>query len=613
MSVCASPYDDQADASVLCAPDAAMKNSGNDDESTDSEIDEDSFVMSFDRIEEPRAQEAEKGGKEQEGGEEHEWEDEEKKQLELRFEQMVQVLVECYRTSKEIVWRWFEPYHWDGRIVLILSDNYDDKPNSGGYKEFMELLCRQGAEKGTAMLTPNQYVVNACFELAKNNSSDENSKREQLHIARHLYAKIEPLVTNLKETDDCRRLVEAINSLFHLIPGLRRKHKNNYTNVTDEILEMVKIPMLHVVKPELRLPDETQNRIVTFHIFFVVCARLEYKIAVPSSLSFVKEFVNEWATSPYLYDLDRTTPLVDLVPLSFVYALLSVWRIWTTDRQTSSQRIKLGALFKYTWKIVCGDTDADNLNQPLARILEREKGFPPCIFGAIDFLMYAPEAFLHEHNLEAEDCLKRYMSLLSSTRFKDRALEGVTAECSLYVCLKELYVEDGKHLSSALSLLEIFCQKYLFKKRIPEGYLNMTEGLVDAQDKRSFMNKFLEEYAKSPFASMLKAMMDVQKARTDLKSLIGNEAALVGSQDAQLTAYTQYAKGETQAYTDSLIFVTTTVKVFGGKIRTERLQEVQRDFLERRRALPNSEEAIVDNSRTTAILSILGKRPKPEN
>eukprot|EP00854_Cymbomonas_tetramitiformis_P015235 gene15235-18019_t len=516
MSVCASPYDDQADACALCAPDAAMKNSGNDDESTDSEIDEDSFVMSFDRIEEPRAQEAEKGGKEQEGGEEHEWEDEEKKQLELRFEQMVQVLVECYRTSKEIVWRWFEPYHWDGRIVLILSDNYDDKPNSGGYKEFMELLCRQGAEKGTAMLTPNQYVVNACFELAKNNSSDENSKREQLHIARHLYAKIEPLVTNLKETDDCRRLVEAINSLFHLIPGLRRKHKNNYTNVTDEILEMVKIPMLHVVKPELRLPDETQNRIVTFHIFFVVCARLEYKIAVPSSLSFVKEFVNEWATSPYLYDLDRTTPLVDLVPLSFVYALLSVWRIWTTDRQTSSQRIKLGALFKYTWKIVCGDTDADNLNQPLARILEREKGFPPCIFGAIDFLI-------------------------------------------LYVCLKELYVEDGKHLSSALSLLEIFCQKYLFKKRIPEGYLNMTEGLVDAQDKRSFMNKFLEEYAKSPFASMLKAMMDVQKARTDLKSLIGNEAAL--------------------AYTDSLIFVTTTVKVFGGKIRTERLQEVEATVL----------------------------------
>eukprot|EP00854_Cymbomonas_tetramitiformis_P000314 gene315-573_t len=278
---------------------------------------------------------------------------------------------------------------------------------------------------------PNQYVVNACFELAKKNSSDENSKREQLHIARHLYAKIEPLVTNLKQTEDCRRLVEAINSLFHLIPRLQRKHKNNYMNVTDEILEMVKIPMRHVTRSELQLTEQTQNRIVTFHIFFVVCARLEYKVEVSSSMSSVEEFVNEWATSPHLYDLSRTAPLVDLVPLSFVYALLSVWRIWTQERQTSSQRIKLGALFEYTWKIVCGDTDADNLNQPLARILEHKKGFPPCIFGAIDFLMYAPEAFFHEHNLEAEDCLKRYMSLLASTRFKDRAQEGVTAECSL--------------------------------------------------------------------------------------------------------------------------------------------------------------------------------------
>ncbi|KAK3275997.1 hypothetical protein CYMTET_15903 [Cymbomonas tetramitiformis] len=595
MSVCASPYDDQADACALCAPDAAMKDSENDDESTDGEFDLEEFEK---KLEEDCAQEGE---------------DEEKRKLELRFKQMVQVLVERYCTSEEIVWEWFEPYHWDGRIVLILSDKYDDEPNSGGYKEFVELLCRQGAEKGTAMLMPNQYVVNACFELAKKNSSDENSKREQLHIARHLYAKIEPLVTNLKQTDDCRRLVEAINSLFHLIPRLRRKHKNNCTNVTNEILEMVLKPMRHVLRPELQLTDESQNRIVTFHIFFVVCARLEYKVEVSSSMSSVEEFVNEWATSAHLYDLGRTTPLVDLVPLSFVYALLSVWRIWIRERQTSSQRIKLGDLFKYTWKIVCGDTDADNLNQPLARILERAKGFPPCIFGAIDFLMYAPEAFLHKHNLEAEDCLKRYMSLLASTRFKDRALEGVTAECSLYVCLKGLYVEDGKHLSSALSLLEIFCQRDLLKNNIPEEYLNMTKGLLYAHRNRSFMNKFLEEYAKSPFASMLKAMMDVQKTRTDLKSLIGSEAALVGGQDAQLTAYTQYAKGEAQAYTDSLIFVTTTVKVFGGKISKEGLKEVQRHFLQWRRALPKSEEAIVDNSRTTAILSILGKRPKPEN
>ncbi|KAK3260352.1 hypothetical protein CYMTET_17036 [Cymbomonas tetramitiformis] len=446
-----------------------------------------------------------------------------------------------------------------------------------------------------------------------------------LKVAWTVYKKLENNFENVKQCLECpetlmnchHRFLDAVNSLYILISLVIDSDENTKKScetVKKTVYDVATRAIQHLQEPTLEHYGLDKFRIATFYIYFVVCSVKNFDVELETALEDADTFRKVWIeglSSRGLFIVYR--PVIDEIPLGFVYALLSVWNV--NKQSGESRRCLLPAeeLFKVVWDIVLSDKDTDNINQPLSRKLYRDMGFSPCVLAAIRFLMDMPKGS------SSGDCfyVRRYMKLLYWTRFKEKVSESVMVECIVYVCLKGLYIEEPGNpgnLSSALSLLRRLSESTLFTKNLPEKYLNMTAKLEDSVEKRlPSVNAFLKQYTESPIARLLDAMMKMMRVRKDGGTLSGNQSALLGNQDYHWKLYKDTAMGDIQAYTDSFDFVSTLVTTYSPMmIMPDDLKTVQTHFITRRSSLVTSGKKTVDMARAKRLLQILGKRPRSQ-